>query len=171
MFNRTTFACLALISGLAASAVPAQEPAAQDSAALKAHSIAMARLSPELTSQQLGVLNLIAYASAAANVCDDLQLDEAAVYGALTATTYDAADEMTEAEKTRHRDFALIAFGVLTGQMVSEAVRDDGFCGTAVAFANSDAAQTFLLQNGAAVQLPADAPAEGATTDGATTTQ
>ena len=123
---------------------------------IRAYDVAMARISQTLSHETVAHLSLLAYSAAAAGLCPDLALDESAVYGALVASTHDALDGATKDEAQQHKDFALIAFGVLTGLMLEKAVKEEeAFCTEAVEYTQSVGADSFLQQVSTAVPYSA----------------
>lgn len=125
----------------------------------RALDVAMARISQDLSHEEVGVLNLIAHATAAAGLCADIGLDEGAVYGALTEVAHEATSEMSEEEAARHRDFSLIAFGVLTGIMLQQGAENEAsFCDAAVAVAQDPEVEKFIRIVSTAVPYSPEAP-------------
>jgi hypothetical protein len=119
-----------------------QSPSASRDRALQ---VAMARIGKELSHEQLAVLNLAAHAAAAAGLCVDLELNESAVYGALAAVTHDATEGQSGEDLQRHRDFALIAYGVMVGLMLEDGAKNEAaFCAQAVQDVKDPEAGTFL---------------------------
>ena len=98
----------------------------------RAFDVAMARIIQDLSHEQVAVMNLIAHGAAAAGLCDGLELDEAAVHGALVEATHDATIDASAEDMQNHRDFAMIAFGVLTAFAMDRAVADEAaYCADA----------------------------------------
>lgn len=119
---------------------------------VRAYDVAMARINETLSHDQMAEINLLAYAAAAAGLCVDLALDEPAVYGALTESSHDSLDGLSEEEAQVHRDFSLIAFGVMTGLILESAASSEAdFCAEAVEYATEMGADAFLEQVGSAV--------------------
>ena len=76
---------------------------------------AMALLEDALTPDQTTTLQLLAYQSAIANVCEGFDIDDAKFSAAFgTLAPVDAA-KMSDAQKTYHDQHVLVVFGVLVG--------------------------------------------------------
>lgn len=119
---------------------------------VRAYDVAMARINETLSHDQMAEINLLAYAAAAAGLCVDLALDEPAVYGALTESAHDSLDGLSADEAQIHRDFSLIAFGVMTGLILETAASSEAdFCAEAVEYSTEMGAEAFLEQVGSAV--------------------
>lgn len=135
---------------LPAAADPAEAP---DFVNDRAFDVAMARIVQDLSHEQVAVLNLIAHATAAAGLCDNLTLDEGAVHGALVEATHDSTAGASAEDVQNHRDFAMIAYGVLVGLAMDRAVKDEAaFCADATAKIDDPEENMFLTL--------AEAPAE-----------
>ena len=142
-----------------ASSEGAAADAPPSPAMTRARDVALARISQDLSHEQIGVLNLIAHATAAAGLCVDIGLDEGAVYGALADVTHEATDDESEEEAARHRDFSLIAFGVLSGIMLQQGAEDEaGFCASAVQLAQDPDMEKFIRIVSSAVPYSPEAP-------------
>lgn len=112
---------------------------------VRAYDIAMARINQTLSHDEVAQLNLLAYAAAASGLCDGLELDEAAVYGALTAATHASADGADEKDAEIRKDFALIAFGILTGLILENGATDEAsFCADADDYVDEAGTEAFL---------------------------
>ena len=122
----------------------------------RAYDVAMSRILQDLSHDEQIALNLAAYAAAAGAMCPDLDLDEGGLYGLLTETSHDALAEGSSLTPDQHKDFSLIAFGVMAGLILEEGAGDEAkFCADAVEYSN-ETGQALLKQVGAAVQYPAN---------------
>ncbi len=120
----------------------------------RAYDVAMARISQDISHDEQVVLNLAAYAAAAGALCPDLDLDEGGVYGLLTESSHNALAEGSSLDPEVHKDFSLIAFGVMVGLILEEAAADEAaFCTDAVEYSN-ETGQQLLKQVSEAVPLP-----------------
>ena len=139
-----------------APAADAAAPVSQvDPASIRAHDVALARLSQELSHEMMAGLQLAAWATAAAGLCADLALDEGALYADIVKAAHDDLPDGTPDEMQRHRDFSLIAFGVLTGMKLEDAAANEAaFCAEAVEIATEAGEGFYVQQIGTAVQLP-----------------
>ncbi|WP_435257400.1 hypothetical protein ACSBLW_14955 [Thioclava sp. FR2] len=139
-----------------APAADAAAPESQvDAASIRAHDIALGRLSQELSHEMMAGLQLSAWATAAAGLCADLTLDEGALYADIVKAAHDDLPDGTPEEMQRHRDFSLIAFGVLTGMKLEDAAANEAaFCAEAVEIAIEAGDDFYVQQIGTAVQLP-----------------
>jgi hypothetical protein len=118
---------------------------------VRAYDVAMARIASEISHEHQIVLNLAAYAAAAAAICPDLGLNESGLYGLLTESSHSELDEGSSLTPEQHRDFSMIAFGVVTGLMLEEAAADEAaFCTDAVEYSN-ETGQALLRQISQAV--------------------
>lgn len=132
---------------LAASAVQAEEIAAPAFANDRAFDVAMGRIVQDLSHEQVAVLQLLAHATAAAGLCEGLTLDEGAVHGALVEATHDATSNASDEDMQFHRDFAMIAFGVMVGFAMDRATKDEAtFCAAAMKTADDPEENLFLTK-------------------------
>lgn len=139
-----TIVILALSPAQAATrAGPKPAPATADN---PARHIITDRLGQDLTVQQVAVLNLVAHATAAAVLCDSIDMNEEAVKGALTAViNLSLPDLPTDADKSAFRDRTLVGFGSLVGLMIDEAApRKAAFCKTAEEEMAEEGAKSFI---------------------------
>lgn len=117
----------------------------------RAYDVAMSRILQDLSHDEQIVLNLTAYAAAAGAMCPDLSLDEGGVYGLLAESSHDALAEGSTLTPDQHKEFSLIAFGVMVGLILEEAAGDEAaFCADAVVYSN-ETGQALLKQVSAAV--------------------
>lgn len=137
--------------------IVAAEEAGMGPEFVRAYDVAMARINQTLSHDEVAQINLLAYASAASGLCADLELDEAAVYGALTSAAHDSLDGAGEDDAQLHKDFSLIAFGVITGLILENAAADEaGFCAEAVQYSTDMGTDAFLKQVGASEPQASD---------------
>ena len=119
---------------------------------VKAYDIAMARITHDLSHEQVAEINLLAYATTAASLCADLDLNEGAIYAALVEVTHDGMSGDSELDPQTLRDFSLIAYGVMTGLLLESVVADPAeFCGEAVAYMGEMGTESFLTPASEAV--------------------
>ncbi len=132
-------------AGIDAGALP---PAGQhdvNPAFVRAYDVAMARINQSLTHDEMAQINLLAYAAAAAGMCPGLELDEGAIYAALTESGHDSLQGLSAKDADRHRDFTLIAFGILTGLILEDGAGDEtAFCADADAYSDEAAINSFI---------------------------
>jgi len=76
---------------------------------------ALAMVEGALTPEQFTKLQLIAYQSAIANVCEGINLDEAKFNKAFEALSPVDAAKMSDEQKAYHDKHILVIFGVLVG--------------------------------------------------------
>ncbi len=140
----------------AAPEEPTETPASKiDPAMARAHEVALSRLSQELSHESMAGLQLAAWSASAAGLCVDLELDEARLYADLVQAAHDDLPDSTPEEQQQHRDFSLIAFGVLTGLRLQEAAKDEAaFCAEAILVANEMGDDSYVRQVSEAVLLP-----------------
>jgi hypothetical protein len=121
---------------------------------VRAYEVAMSRIAKEISHDHQTVLNLAGYAAAAAAICPDLALNESGLYGLLTESSHSDLGEEAHLTPEQHRDFSMIAFGIVTGLMLEEAARDEpAFCERAIGYSN-ETGQALLRQISSAVQYP-----------------
>ena len=126
----------------------AQGETAPPSTMMEAREAAMDLISEDLSHAEIGVLNLVAHAAAAASLCDALELDGDAASKAIDAATGEAVKESSDEAKARHHDLALMGYGVLVGLMIAEGSEDKvGFCADAVAMAKDPETAKFIKAN------------------------
>lgn len=123
---------------------------------VRAYDVAMARIASEISHEHQIVLNLAAYAAAAAALCPDLGLNEGGLYGLLTESSHNELVEGSTLTPEQHRDFSMIAFGIITGLMLEDAASDEAaFCTSAVEYSN-ETGQALLQQISTVEQYPAE---------------
>lgn len=95
----------------------------------QAYDAALSQIAPDLAPGQIAVLRYAAHATTAASMCPTVELNDQAVIGTLVNVMQAMSDGLTPQESASRRDTALIALGLLTGQMLQEATADQGaFC-------------------------------------------
>lgn len=141
-----------------AATTEAAPPESQiDPANQRAHDVALGRISQDLSHEMMAALQFAAWSSAAAGLCVDLELDEGKLYADLVKASHDDLPDADDEAMQRHRDFSLIAFGVLTGLRLEEAAADEAaFCSDAIMLANEMGADSYIRQVSTAVPLPAE---------------
>ncbi len=163
-FNHMLLASAIALAPLTASAQsesgtsPSEEAASMNFSPTfaRAYDVAMARILQDLSHDEQIVLNLAAYAAAAGAICPDLDLDEGGLYGLLTESSHNALAEGSTLTPEKHKEFSLIAFGVMTGLILEEAAGDEPkFCADAIVYSN-ETGQALLKQVSTAVQYPSN---------------
>lgn len=161
-FTRILAASVIALTPLTAGAQSESAPTPSEEAAsmgfsptfARAYDVAMSRILQDLSHDEQIVLNLAAYAAAAGAICPDLELDEGGLYGMLTESSHNALAEGSTLTPEQHKDFSLIAFGVMTGLILEEAAGDEPkFCADAIQYSN-ETGQALLKQVSAAVLYP-----------------
>ena len=111
--NRTSLPALALASLVTAAGAAAALAAPAQSAFVREHALAL--VEGALTPEQATTLQLVAYQSAIANVCEGFDIDPPKFATAFEALAPAAANEMTDDQKAYHDQHVLVIFGVLVG--------------------------------------------------------
>ena len=120
--NRTPLSALALASVLTAAGAAAALAGPAETAFVREHALAL--IEGALTPEQTTKLQLIAYQSAIANVCEGFDIDPPTFATAFDALAPAAAAEMTDDQKAYHDQHLLVIFGVLVGGELA-AIGDD----------------------------------------------
>jgi hypothetical protein len=124
LLDRARYSCLAAIAAAFLFPVNSSaEDAGPSPQIAEAYGIVIERLGRDLSHHAIANLSVLAHATAASLVCNNLMLDEEAVKAALDAPS-DEYSKMTDDEKRHQFNFALVAFGALSALMVDEATGD-----------------------------------------------
>jgi hypothetical protein len=111
--SRKPLSSLTLVALLTAAAAPAAFAAPPRTAFVREQALSL--LEDALTPDQTTTLQILAYQSAIANVCEGFDIDDAKFATAFgTLAPVDAA-RMTDAQKAYHDQHLLVIFGVLVG--------------------------------------------------------
>jgi hypothetical protein len=104
------------------------------------------RLPVDLSPKQIGVLNIVAHASAAAMICPRIDMNDEAIKGALTAVINEELPSLqTPADQGDFRDRTLVGFGALVGLMIDEAApKKSAFCTAAEAEMKEEGTRSFV---------------------------
>lgn len=122
--------------------VQAQTLAARPSRAM---TIAVGEATKDFTQKQVAVLQLAAHAAATAQLCDGVSLDDVAVEKSVGDMMTEASQGVSEQERIRLHDLALVTFGALSGLALGEATRNEAaYCKTARADASDPEKFAFL---------------------------
>lgn len=151
MLSRSVIA--AGILALSAFVVPLSLPA-QTRTSESARQIIVERLSVDLSPKQIGVLNIVAHATAAAAVCPRIDMNDEAIRGALTAVINEELPSLkNQAEQGAFRDRTLVGFGALVGLMIDEAApKRAAFCDVAEAEMKEEGTRSFVRAAPASVK-------------------
>lgn len=137
---RSTFAALAI--GFAATAAHAQ--AADDFRIDDAWKAALEGNEGILTNKQQAVVTGIAYAAAAALLCDGIDIDADKVAAATTAVLADGTKDLTDEEELERYTNIMLMAGTAKGILLAEgALHKADFCANATKEKADDQAATF----------------------------
>ncbi|TVV71027.1 hypothetical protein [Sphingomonas solaris] len=137
-----------ICAAMLASAVvaPPVLASAQAPGVESARQIIAERLSADLSPKQIGVLNIVAHATASAIICPRINMNDEAIKGALTAVINEQLPDLkSEADRSAFRDRTLVGFGALVGLMVDEAApKKAAFCTAAEAEMREEGTRSFV---------------------------
>lgn len=111
-----------------------------------ARQIVAEKLGADFTQRQVAALNVVAHSTAVSILCDQLDLDEAAVRTRLQAVLAESPPATSaSAAQNGLRDRMLVGFGALLGLMLEEAVPNNPrFCSAAEADMKKEGATSLL---------------------------
>lgn len=119
-----------LLLGLAASATQAQAP--DDFRIDDAWKAALENTDGILNDKQMAVINTIAYAAAAALLCDGIDIDADKVATATTAVLADGPKDLTDDEQLERYTNIMLMLGTAKGILLAEgALHKQDFCASA----------------------------------------